>query len=144
LPLAGQTARKAVDTLARGLPAQHPYVGSGLALMGEVLLAQGAPDEAEQPLRQALEIRRAKAPAAWRTFQTAGLLGQCLAALGYAEEAEPLLIEAYERIGAVRKGGDPQVVKALERVTRFLEQIGDAGRADEYRQRLADGPAPSP
>ncbi|MDX6707280.1 MAG: hypothetical protein QOI48_3126 [Solirubrobacteraceae bacterium] len=93
--------------------------------IGEVLSDQGRLDEAEQRLRQALEIWRATGDDHGVAFATA-LLGRLAGRAGRGEQGAQLLADAHVRFRSLRLGHDVLQVKAFQ-----LENLVFRGRADE-------------
>jgi hypothetical protein len=90
--------------------------------------------EAEPILRACLEIRARELPDDWLRHNAASMLGEALVGLGKHAEAEPLVVEAYERMEpppdiAYRKG------EALERVIALYEAWGKEEKAAEWRAK---------
>jgi tetratricopeptide (TPR) repeat protein len=102
-------------------------VGWGLIVVGEFA-------KAEKALRKCVDIRRREIPDSWLRYNAESLLGAALAGTGAHEEAERLLVNAYEKM-------DPPEVsrkrkqQALQRVIDFYEQTGDEAKAADYRAR---------
>ena len=78
---------------------------------------RGEFEDAEAALRQAWQIYSAALPEDhWRTADTASLLGGSLVGLGRLEEAEPLLVGAYENLVETRGPEHPFTTAARQRV----------------------------
>ncbi len=87
----------------------------------------------EPPAREAYEELIARYwPEHWRVADAASVLGGCLANLGRDAEAEPLLVEGFERLSKATRRR-PYVPDALERLIAFYERRGQSARAAEYR-----------
>jgi tetratricopeptide (TPR) repeat protein len=93
--------------------------------IGEVRSDQGRLDEAEQRLRQALEIWRATGDDHGVAFATA-LLGRLAGRAGRGEQGAQLLAEAHVRFRSLRLSQDVFQVQAFR-----LENLVFRGRADE-------------
>jgi len=117
---------------------KSPYLASSLALLGEILLAQGKPAEAEQKLLSAMDIFRTISPLGyWQTGHAASVLGSCLAALDRNSEAEPLLVEGATTLVESRGSTDPYAMTAMQRVAEYYEADGRPNLAGPYRKSLA-------
>jgi hypothetical protein len=86
-------------------------VGFNLARQGEHAAAEGF-------VRECMAIREMNAPDDWQTFYTKSLLGAVLAGQKKFDEAEPLLLSAYEEM-KTREGKIPQQIRA----TRLNEAL---------------------
>jgi Flp pilus assembly protein TadD len=97
----------------------------GLHNMGLVLHHQGRHGDAEPHLREALALRTdALGADHWHVAATTNLLGQCLAAAGREDEAEPLLSNSYEILLSTHGPNDPRVRTAkahLDALSRPME-----------------------
>jgi hypothetical protein len=94
--------------------------------------------DAEPLLGEALRIRAAVLDSThWAIQETRSAHGDCLAALGRAAEAEPLLATSADAL--VRRFGaaDPRAGAAVARAARYFEARGDTTRAAHYRGQLA-------
>jgi len=126
-----------------------------LASVGQELLQQGHYPEAEELLRQCLNIRVSAQPQAWTTSQTRSLLGAAL--LGRARttadlkkkaelwaEAEALLVAGWQGISAERAAipesiRSSQLQAALDRLIALytaLQKPDEVARWQAERQRL--------
>ena len=119
----------------KNMPTGHPWRVSSLATLGWALEVSGHHAEAEKPLREALEAREQTMPDHFLTWNTMSLLGGALAGQGMREEAEPLLIEGYEKLQA------PDVpiwkarkAKALQRIVDLYEAWGKPDEAAKWRE----------
>jgi tetratricopeptide (TPR) repeat protein len=108
----------------------------GLVALGAILTAAGKAAEAEQPLREGLEIRRAVLPKGHRAAAEAeSLLGGCLVALRRYAEAEPLLVSSYEALQQ-DDAAPPRVLReAHERLVQLYQAWDKPGKAQEWRDR---------
>jgi tetratricopeptide (TPR) repeat protein len=113
-----------------------------LAVLGIVLLGQHEYEDAENYLRECLEIRTEQLPEHWTRFHAMNLLGVALARLGKLEEAEPLLLEGYAKMNPPASN-TARKLEALERIVVFYEAWGKLEQAAEWRAKLAatTGPA---
>ena len=82
-------------------------------------------------------LKKALPPGHWRVAEAESRLGACLAARRKAEEAEPLLVSAFEVLLRERGPRNSRTAAALQRVTAFYEDRGDAAAVAAYRERLS-------
>jgi hypothetical protein len=104
-------------------------------VLGLLLLEHGQHAEAEPVLRECLEIRTARIPDDPKRYDTMSLFGGVLLGQRRYEEAEPFLVEGYEKMAAdfepVRRH------RALERVVSLYEAWGRREEAEAWKARLA-------
>jgi tetratricopeptide (TPR) repeat protein len=100
----------------KGSQAELSTTGS-LRYLGEVELAAGKLDSAEQNLRAVLSVyRRHIKTGDRRIAYTAGKLGECLLGEGKRDAALPLLKESYEGLLAACGPKHPYTIQALNRL----------------------------
>lgn len=100
--------------------------------LASVLLDQSKVAEAEPLAREALAtFREAKAPS-WRIADAESVLGGCLAARRRFEEAEPLLVGAYEALAKGPGDGSRRAGEARARIVAFYKAWGRQELAAEY------------
>jgi tetratricopeptide (TPR) repeat protein len=88
--------REALDIWRRTLPPDHLRLAQAIEGVSAVLLPQDA-SQAESMLREALTIREANPMSADNTpARTLSMIGEALARQGKYQEAEPILLGAYE------------------------------------------------
>ena len=93
---------------------------------------------------EALRIRKAALPDDHaRLAHTRSVLGECLTALSRYDEAEPLVLESYERLKTVQGEAGAGTRKALSRIVKLYESWdasepnqGYAEKAAAYRAKL--------
>ena len=130
LAAAERAVRQALGVYAGTLPARHLYVASARQLLGEILLRRGELAAAMIELRAAEELCSALAGAdSWRTARARASLGWSLIAAGNAQDGEPLLTAARERLVSSLGPSDP------------ASQLASARLADYYRSRHRDAEA---
>lgn len=125
--------REALAIRRQRLPPRNTGIAETLNGLGAALNALGRAAEAEPLLREALSIRREHMPDRWQTFSTATILGESLGQQQKFAEGEPLLVEGYERIAALRGPAHPNTRAALKRVIAFYDAWQKPGAADRYR-----------
>jgi tetratricopeptide (TPR) repeat protein len=124
-----------------------PQYGLGVAeqvvYYATALLEQERYTEAQEVLRHLLDIRKlAHGETDWRTARVMSLLGASLSGLGKFDEAEPLLLDAYNQM---RDNAEtiPEYFRndyirgALERIVNLYVAWGKPGRANEYRAMIS-------
>ena len=95
-------------------------------------------------INEALRIHKAALPDDHAMLAHArSVLGECLTALGRYDEAEPLVLESYERLQAVLGESGTETRKALPRIVKLYEawdasepNQGYAEKAAEWRAKL--------
>jgi eukaryotic-like serine/threonine-protein kinase len=127
-------AARVLALRGRTLPDQHPVVASTLHVLGRCHVAQGRPDLAEGPLRESLALRAAALPPDhWLQATAASVLGECLTGLRRFQEAEPLLLDGYDRLVTARGVDHPRTREAADRLVRHYTARADTARARLYR-----------
>jgi non-specific serine/threonine protein kinase/serine/threonine-protein kinase len=135
--------RELVEAAKGKSGADSPPYASRLTSLGLNLINQHRAAEAEEILRQALEIRERKDPEAWTTFNTRSILGGALAEQKKYQEAEPLLLSGYEGIkerpapGPQRLSQAERLQQAVERLVKFYADQEMVEQAEVWRTRLA-------
>ncbi len=107
---------------------------SALAVVGTCLLKQARWAEADVILRECLAIREKELPDSWLRWDALSMLGEALSGQGRHAEAEPLLIEGYEKM---LPPGPLSFHKreALARIVRLYEAWKRPGKAAEWKAR---------
>jgi hypothetical protein len=103
------------------LPPGHYERAVGLTFLGFVLMKKNKLVEAEQVLREALEIRRKtfKQPN-WRIAETAGFLGEVAALQSHKEAAKSLLDESLQTFTTIYGPSNPRTEDAGRRLHRYF------------------------
>ena len=137
-------ARKELEQIRASLPADSPQRAGELATIGTSLLKLKAWAEAESVVREALAIRDAKEPDAWRTFNTKSLLGGALLGQKKYAEAEPLLRSGYEgmkvRADKIPSQGKVRLVEALDRLIELAEATNSPDDVKIWQDEKAKWP----
>ncbi len=139
--------RKTLEIQRRVLGEEHPKLGFALVGLAEVLLKKGNPREARGLTDEALRIRKAALPDDHAMLAYAhSVLGECLTALGRYDEAEPLVLENYEKLRAIHGETGAETRKALPRIVKLYEAWdaaepgkGYADKAATWRAELPNG-----
>jgi tetratricopeptide (TPR) repeat protein len=105
-----------------------------LARFGMLLLQRAKHAEAERVLRECLALRVASAPDSWLRWNAASLVGASLAGQRRYEEAEPLLVEGWERM-APPEDHLHRKHEALARVVALYEAWARPEKAREWREK---------
>lgn len=124
--------REALSIADQALGPVHEERAIYLRGLASVLLDQRRAAEAEPLAREALGIFREETPDSWRVADAESILGGCLAAQGRFEEAEPLLVGAYEALAKDPADGNRRAGEALARVVTLYRSSGKPERAAMY------------
>jgi eukaryotic-like serine/threonine-protein kinase len=155
--------REVLAILRRRFPSGSPDLSAALTFLGQALLKAGTPAaaaEAEKVLREGVALRRRLFPEThpqkWLIQNAASLLGESLVAeaadptlesetrLARLVEAEPLLIEAYQKLKDDPAVPPPAVIgadrklEALERIVRLHEVWDQVEPGKGHDQRAAE------
>jgi serine/threonine protein kinase/tetratricopeptide (TPR) repeat protein len=114
-----------------------PYAQQ-LAMLGQNLLAQQKPADAELVLHECLAIRAKTEPEAWTTFEAKSLLGGALLGRKRYADAEPLLVQGYaglkRRAAQIPNDAKPRLSEALDRLVRLYDDWGKKDEAARWRK----------
>jgi tetratricopeptide (TPR) repeat protein len=109
------------------------------SLLGQCLLCDGKPRQAEAVLRAALAGAGQEDPTSWETAWTKSLLGASLLSQQEFGKAEPLCVGGYQRMmeGVARIPAPEQakVGEALERVVKLYDAWGKKDQAEAWRKK---------
>ncbi len=128
-------AREALEIARKRLPDKHPQLAFGLLLLGRSLTDSGEPAAGEEPLRQALELMTTKLKGNIAIAHAQTALGGCLVAQKKLDEAEPLLLEAYEKIKAAQGEAHLRARQTAARLAALYAARGDQAKAGEWAAR---------
>jgi eukaryotic-like serine/threonine-protein kinase len=107
--------------------------------LGTALAVRGNAEEAEALLRSALAVRREKlVPGHWQIAVAESALGALLSQRR-VQEAEPLLMNAYEVLRNARGESDPDTRIALSSLIEHYERMGKHELAAAHRFKRARG-----
>jgi serine/threonine protein kinase len=121
LSAAEHYAREALAVYAQTLPARHLYVSSTRRLLGEILLQRRSLAAAETELRAAVDIDASLAGAdSWRAARSEATLGWALILGGKAEEGEPMLVAARNRLIAAVGAANPATQMASTHLAEYF------------------------
>lgn len=131
-----ENAYREAITLFRQIAGSEQSLAETLVKLGEVLVDTQQAKEALPLMEEALTIGKKHLPAGHKDIEIANsILGKCLASLGRIQEAEPLLLQSYERLKAIAPA-DPETRDALNRIIDFYEGSANKVKAAEYRKLL--------
>ncbi len=102
-------------------------------------IRQGAAAEAEAQLRRLLELWHPELGEHWRIDEGRSILGESVSAQGRCEEAEPLLVDSFERL--LGEATDRTRQDAFSRLREHLERCGKAQEAARFEAMLQAPPA---
>lgn len=129
-----------LDRLRRSLGYNHPHVACALERLASAEMQSGGLEEAELNLRECLRVRSLILGEHWLVDHTQNVLAGCLLQMGRFQEAEDLLVPAYERIRAERGNRDSLAQEILERIILLYESWNKPAEAAHYRVILAARP----
>ena len=102
--------------------------------LASVLVDRGKLEEAEQSIGLAKE-QWVEKDGGWRLDDLESLRGEVLAARGRYAEAQPVLLDSYDRLTASESANRRNVQEALERIIRLYEAWGKDEAAAEWRAK---------
>ena len=129
-----------VDAARRVFGNEHPTTLDALSSLGTVEVHLHKYAEAEQVLREAVNIHEKAQPDSWQRYEYESMLGASLAGQRKYAEAEPLLLSSYR--GMIRQKGvtSSENRSSVEEVLRWIAQLyqdsGKPEKAAEWRKKL--------
>ena len=144
---AEQLLTRALESQRRILGNEHRSTQNSLVWLGQVRLQQDKYVQAEANFREALNTYVKTNPDSWQRYNCESLLGASLAGERRYDEAEPLLLTAYEtmlqRRDKIPAASQPDLESAGTEIVRLYEDWGKPDQAAEWRSKLtARGAAP--
>jgi len=137
--LAEAHAAEALAGRRHALGSEHVDTMASAADVALAYLSQGKFTESEPLAREAVSFYRKKQPEDWERFRAESLLGASLAGEKKYDEAEPLLLEAYQGMLARRDHIAVPAQYHLELAHRWLVQFyqawGKQAKAAEWRKK---------
>jgi serine/threonine-protein kinase len=124
--------REVLEAQRAALEPRHPDLAQTLTMLGATLLAQRRAEEARASLEEALAIRRERFGDHWLVANTQSLYGEALCALERYDEAEPLLLQAVERLRAKLGEQDFRSRDAARRVGQLYNAWGKPDLAEPW------------
>ena len=130
--------RLALEGARESVGPEHRFVLSLAHNLAGCVRARNELDEAASIYQELVELAAATLPDGdERVFRYQGDYGECLAALGRPDEAEPLLLASYAGYNDGFGAGDRRTRTAAARLIELYEASGRPAEADRYR-----GPQP--
>ncbi len=118
----------------------HPYTLASLGDLGSVYVTEGRYTEAEPLLREAANKFEKAASDDWERYRVECALGMSLAGQKQYGQAEPLLVDGYqkmmERKPPIPADGRFELAQAGEGIVRMYQDWGKPEKANEWRQKL--------
>ena len=125
----------------RDLEAGSLQLADELAGSSLNLLENGNFELAEPVLREVLLVRKERIPESWKTYDVLSMLGVALLGQGRLQDAEPLLLEAYQGFEQIEASipavGQIRFTEALERLVALYQASGNAEAAERWQQQLS-------
>jgi serine/threonine-protein kinase len=126
--------REAADVMRTAFNSTHLEVAAALTGLAVILLERNDAMQAEPLLREAMAIRKAQLPAQdWRLAETESAFGACMSALGRRDEAESILVRAYETLNAGLAAPEFARTRARIFLIAHYERSGQHTMAARYR-----------
>jgi serine/threonine-protein kinase len=137
-----ESLHKVTETLKiyrEGFGTHYDHYPTALITQGLSQAKTGQLKEAEKNLREAVKIRTESLPKEhyWVALANSSL-GECLTIQKRYQEAEPLLLDSYERLKKSQGSSNPRTGLALQRLVELYDNWGKADAAAEYRMKLPD------
>jgi tetratricopeptide (TPR) repeat protein len=115
------------------------YMAYLLVRLGEVLIDNGNAAEAKHILDEGLQLQRESLPGDHSDLAASQcVLGKCLTALGRYDEAEPLLLDGYDRLKAIQGESGYETRRALRCVIKLYASWHTAEPDKGYDAKAAD------
>jgi hypothetical protein len=132
--------RELADYWKRQFGPNIPAYSLHLASLGNNLLKQRKPAQAESVLRECVTIRSKIAPDLWTTFETKSLVGAALLDQKKYEDAEPFLLDGYRGLKEreAKVPGKIALLQAAQRLVQLYDESNNAAEAARWRKELAD------
>lgn len=133
---AERAAQDAIDVYKRALqnPENNVLYANPILEMGMILEKLGNFRDAEQSMREALEIRtRLLAKGNLQTSTAQQVLGGFLVTRKRYADAETLLLESYESLEATTPANDPRRTEAKQRLFALYSKWGKPDKAAKYQ-----------
>jgi len=137
---AEQLLTRALEGQRRVLGNEHRSTQNSLVWLGRVRLQQYKYAQAEANFREALSTYLKTNPESWQRYDCQSLLGASLAGERRYDEAEPLVIGAYEtmikRRNKIPAASQPDLESAGAQIVRLYEDWPKPDKAAEWRSKL--------
>jgi non-specific serine/threonine protein kinase/serine/threonine-protein kinase len=133
--------RDAVSGLRESPGPTYPGTLNALVSLGQVYLEAHKYVDAEHVLREAVTGRVKTMPKSWRRFDAESMLGGALAGQRRFNDAEPLIVGAYEhmreQIASIPAYHRDSLTDAGQRIVELYTAWGKPSQAAEWRKKLA-------
>jgi serine/threonine protein kinase/TolA-binding protein len=124
----------------KNLLPSHPDTATSLELQGRRAMEMSNPKDAEEPLREALRIReKSLVRDCWLTAQTKSELAGVLTELKKYDEAERVLLAAYDTLEQSSSAPPAYIEDARKRIVELYEKRGNSAKAAEWRSKAKPG-----
>ena len=123
LPEAEALLNSVLQARQRDGAAENAATSATRVALGRVLIDQRKHDQAMPHLRAALQHYERNAPDSWRRFQCMSLLGSSVVQAGQWQEAEQLLVPAFEGMHRLRATMPVEERSTLETTRRALVEL---------------------
>jgi serine/threonine-protein kinase len=128
--------RATVETAHHSMNPKSPNVLDWTSNLGRLLLAKGESAEAERVLRECFANANDSIPGQWALTMIKARYGICLSDLKRFDEAEPLLVAAFEETKA-KLGHKHKTTQYLTQVLiEMYDACGKPGNAAEWRAKM--------
>ena len=140
-------ATKALEIRRRVLGAEHPETARSVNNLGLLNLNLGRHEQAESLLRTALNAYEKAMPNGWERYNCQSMLGASIAGQKRYQDAEPLMVAAYEaliqRKASIPLANVPVIDQAGQRVIQLYRDWGKPEKSAEWTRRLERSKASS-
>ena len=137
--LAVDNAAQALAGRRHKLGSEHPDTMVAAADMALAYESQGEFARSEPLAREVLDFNKKKSPKGWERFRAGILLGASLAGQKKYTEAEPLLLQGYQDMSAVKERVSGPYWYHLDLTRGWIVQLytdwGKPDKAAEWRQK---------
>ena len=121
---------------------QHPDTLRSINNLGLLYLNTGRNLEAESLLRTALSSYEKAFPDSWERYSCQSMLGASLTGQKKYQDAEPLVIDGYEKMvqrkATIPAGISSPLEQAGQRIVRLYRNWGKADQAAEWTRTTSD------
>lgn len=132
--------RRATRIFGERLGESHPFTGITLCHIAHLQHLRGHLQEAESDFDECLSILEASLPPGHDVLaMNRGKYGSLLTALHRFDEAEPILIDSYDKLQAHFGGGHPDTQRAQNRLVNLYDASDRPHLASNYREQKTDG-----
>jgi non-specific serine/threonine protein kinase/serine/threonine-protein kinase len=140
-------ATKALEIRQRVLGAEHPDTARSINNLGLLNLNLGRHEQAESLLRTASNAYEKAMPNGWERYNCQSMLGASIAGQKRYQDAEPLMVAAYEaliqRKSSIPLANVPVIDQAGQRVIQLYRDWGKPEKSAEWTRRIERSKASS-